>query len=334
MSVFGPVSERIRNGESAPWYLDVVLAAATPLFRAGMALRAIQTPVRVDARVVSFGNLTAGGTGKTPAVIERAQIESAAGHRVAVLTRGYGATKRLHEVVCVDGANAVGMADVVGDEPVLIARRVPQAVIVRSADRVAAAHKAIEQHGCSVLLLDDGFQYLRLARDENVLVIDATNPFGNGHTLPRGVLREPAAAAARATHVVLTHCDRATRERIGEIESRIKSLCAGAPVRRTFHKPDALWAIDSGEAQSLATLQSKEVVALCAIARPDSFVTTLKSLGARVVEQRSFPDHALIPGDALRADRWIITTEKDAARIGTAPPNVYALGVRLADIDT
>lgn len=331
MTFLESVSKKIRDDAPLPWYLDALLTAATPVYRAGMLLRGMRTPVKVDARVISFGNLTVGGTGKTPAVIERAEAEVATGNRVAVLTRGYGATKRLDEIVLTERADTREMADVLGDEPVTIARRVPQVVIARSADRVAAARQAIDRYGCTVLILDDGFQYLRLARDEDILVIDATNPFGNGRLLPRGILREPIASASRATHIVFTHCDRVGAVALRDLESTIRTVCSGVPIRRAQHAPLSLRSNANDETLDLGTLQNKHVVAVCAIANPESFVATLEKLGAIVSERRFFPDHADIPAEALQSDSMVIVTEKDAARMTSAPPNVYTLSICLAD---
>ena len=333
MTLLESVAEKVRKGEPLPAYLRAALTAATPLYRAGMIVRGLRTPVKVDARVISYGNLTAGGTGKTPAVVERAATELAEGNRVAILTRGYGATKRRDEIVCTCGEDAAGMAEVIGDEPALIARRVPGVVIARSSDRVAAAQRAMAEYGCNVLILDDGFQYLRLARDENVLVVDASDPFGNGKLIPRGVLREPIASAARATHIVLTHCDRVSAEQRGELEAQLRAVCPGTPIRATYHAPDTMWPLAGGERLPLDALRGKDVTAVCAIARPESFLATLTSLGAVVVGSRFFPDHGRIPADALKGEAMIVVTEKDAVRIPNGPENVYALGVRLAPFE-
>ncbi|NUM56102.1 MAG: tetraacyldisaccharide 4'-kinase [Candidatus Hydrogenedentes bacterium] len=331
MTLFDSLSDKIRNNEPIPWYLDALLSAATPVYRAGMLVRAMSTPVKVNARVISFGNLTVGGTGKTPAVIERAEAEVAAGNRVAVLTRGYGATQRLNETICVRGSDANAKADIIGDEPAMIARRVQNVIVARSADRVASARKAIDEFGCNVLILDDGYQYLRLARDENVLVIDATNPFGNGRLLPRGILREPVAAAARATHVILTHCDRAPVAAIEGLADHLDQSCPSAPIRTTRHAPGPLRSLATGEELPLETLNGLEIIVACAIARPESFAATLESLGARIAERRYYRDHTCIPDDALQGNKPVLVTEKDAARISESPPNVQVLGVRLAD---
>ncbi len=331
MTFFDSLSEKVRTNQPLPWYVDAALAAGSPVYRLGMLLRSLQNPVKVNARVISFGNLTAGGTGKTPAVIERAQHEIAAGNRVAVLTRGYGTRQNSDPIVCVTSGSARASADTIGDEPALILRRAPKVIIVKGVDRVAAAHAAIEQHECNVLILDDGFQYLRLSRDENILVVDASNPFGNGHVLPRGILREPVESAARATHVLFTHCDRVHTDDLEKLRARLESLCPNCETRSTYHAPEKLWKVKDGAALELDKLRGANVVAACAIAKPESFVATLESLGANVVERRFFPDHAQIPPDALKSESMVLVTEKDAVRLRECPDNVYALGIRLTD---
>src|SRR5690606_37223327 len=184
MKYWERLAEDIRTGAPIPAPIALALTAATPLTRLGMALRRASKPVRVDARVISIGNITAGGTGKTPAVIERVKQELAAGQRVAVLTRGCGAAPS-DATIALPGAQAAIQPERVGDEAALIGRHAPEALIVRDADRIRGAHAALAE-GCTTLVLDDGFQYVQLARDEDIVLIDATNPFGNGHLLPRG----------------------------------------------------------------------------------------------------------------------------------------------------
>ncbi|MCX5769685.1 MAG: tetraacyldisaccharide 4'-kinase [Candidatus Hydrogenedentes bacterium] len=332
-----------------PAPLAALLSAGTIVQRVGMWARLRATPVRVGARVISFGNITAGGTGKTPAVIERVRAELAAGRRVAVLTRGYGYPKPEKGLVAMGAApddlqsedlrftvyaplDASGRPlDDLGDEPDLIVRKCPDVVIVKSANRVKGARMAMDKFECNTLILDDGFQYVRLARDENVCVIDAGNPFGNGRLIPRGILRERPESIRRATHILLTHCDRAVG--LGDLLSQLKTIHPSAPIRMTRHAPRTLWRVKDGQQLDLSELRGKKISAACAIATPESFFQTLRGLGAQVEHERSFPDHAHLPNEALQGPELVIVTEKDAVKLLMDPPeNVYALGIELEDM--
>lgn len=320
------LADRIRRGEPVDGLLGAVLGAASWVQRAGMRRKLRGPCVHAEARVISFGNITAGGTGKTPAVIERAELEIATGHTVAVLSRGYGG-KRVVEPL-VHPPHSTPDARLLGDEPALIARRVPQAWIVRSADRVAGA-RAVVERGCDVVLLDDGYQAVALERDENVLVIDGVNPFGNGHVLPRGILREPLPAMSRATHVILTRCDQA--KNLDTTVATIQHNCPNAPIRYTRHAPVGLIRLCNGETLPLEALRGKPVAAVCAIGHPESFFQTLETLGMDLTGRTALADHATIPAMLLCGSTMTIITEKDAARLAQVPENVLALAIRLED---
>lgn len=322
------LSEKIRRGEDVPFPIGLALGLLTPFTRLGMWWRLLWRPVKVSAYVISFGNLTAGGTGKTPAVIERAQAEIEKGKTVAVLTRGYGAPdteKPLSSPNVPPGERA----EMLGDEPALILERVPDVYVVKFPDRVAAAREAIKKFQCDVLILDDGFQNVRLHRDENVLLIDASDPFGNGHVLPRGVLREPLTAMKRATHVVLTRCDQA--EDLPALEATVRRHAPNAPIRKTIHQPTGLIHVGKGKEVELAELKTGEWTAACAIGNPESFFATLRGLGATLTETIALPDHADDIEEYLPDEGRVVVTEKDAVRLGEAGRNVYALRVALAD---
>lgn len=321
-------SAKIRRGDPIPSPLAAVLHACTPVTRLGMWWRLRQPVTRVDAQVVSFGNLTAGGTGKTPAVIERARMELAEGNRVAVLTRGYGSPDR---TVPVD-SESIEEKDwyrLLGDEAALILKKAPGVIVIKDPDRVAGARTAIAKHHCDLLLLDDGFQYTRLARDENVLLIDAAKPFGNGALLPLGILREPIVAMARATQIVLTRCDQAD-----DVETLVETVHAHAPnvpIRKTQHAPETLWNIKENSEIPVSELAGKEITAACAIGHPESFFRTLEALGATLTERLTFPDHAPIPESALPTTGTVVITEKDAGRGNYSRENLFALGIALKD---
>ncbi len=322
-------SAKIRRGDPIPSPLAAVLHACTPVTRLGMWWRLRQPVTRVEAHVVSFGNLTAGGTGKTPAVIERARKELADGRRVAVLTRGYGSPDRRIPL----DSESIEEKDwyrLLGDEAALTLKKAPGVIVIKDPDRVAGARTAIAKHHCDLLLLDDGFQYTRLARDENVLLIDAVKPFGNGALLPRGILREPIAAMARTTQVVLTRCDQAA-----DVETLVETVHAhvpGVPIRKTRHAPETLWNVKEGAEIPVSELVGKEITAACAIGHPESFFKTLEGLGASIAERLTFPDHAPLPESALPATGMVVMTEKDAVRGDYSRENIFALGITLKDM--
>lgn len=323
-------AERVRRGDPLPPVLAAALQAATVFPRVGMWLRLHGPRTRVDARVVSFGNITAGGAGKTPAVIERAGLELAAGRKVAVITRGYRA-QRTPEPLAVSSQDlADDIADRIGDEAALILRRVPGVIVVKAAKRVAGARLAVAQFGCDTLIMDDGFQHVALERDENILIIDAVNPFGNGHLIPRGILREPLHAVRRATAIILTRCDQCAD--LDALVQRVRALHPDAPIRLTRHAPEGFHRVADGAAVPLDTLCREPVHAVCAIGNPESFFRTLESLGITIASRRIFPDHADIPADTLPTSGWVIITEKDAVRLRATRDNIVALAVTLRDL--
>ena len=332
------LAERVRKGEPLPFPMEMCLSMAEPLYRLGMWYRLRKPRVRVDAQVISFGNITAGGTGKTPAVIERAQEERKRGRNVAVLTRGYKARQTVSpkQVVVIasspgDVVDYRGWCDQVGDEAALILRNVPGVAVLRSPDRVAAARRAVDE-GYDTLILDDGYQQVQLERNENILVVDAANPFGNGHVLPRGILREPLSAMGRATAICLTRCEQATD--LSVLCERLKALCPGIPIRCTTHAPDTLWRVADGALMPLEQLRGQSICAICGIGNPEAFFRTLEVLGARIKERISVPDHGEFPKSAFDTNDLMVLTEKDAMRVPrTVPHSVYALGIRLTDYD-
>lgn len=329
MSYLHDLAERIRRNEPIPLPIGAFLHAASLVQRLGIGARLLRRPIQVPAHVISFGNLTAGGTGKTPAVIERAQRERDAGRQVAILTRGYGAGPSRFPLVMNTSAPPPDMIAGFGDEAALVAARVPGIWIVRSPDRVSGAREAIAR-GCNTLILDDGYQAVRLQRDENILLIDATNPFGNGYVIPRGILREPVRALSRATEILVTRCDQAPAS-IPEIERTIRAFSRTVPIRYSVHHPTHLRRLCDGSEHPLSLLSGLHIRAVCGIGNPESFVATLKSAGADTVELHAFPDHSVLPAASFQGGMMNILTEKDAARLGECSfPDVYALCISLA----
>jgi tetraacyldisaccharide 4'-kinase len=321
------LGERIRRNEPLPPLVGPVLTAVTPIFRIGMWARMRAPRTKLDAHVISYGNITAGGTGKTPAVIERVQRELAAGKRVAVLTRGYGGSAAGQPLVVKPEGDATGLYAALGDEPALIAMKAPGVVIAKGADRVRAGREAIEKFECDTLILDDGYQYIKLERDENILVVDATNPFGNKRLLPRGILREPIEAVKRATKIILTRCD--LIKDLRPLEQRLQQLNPDVPIRRTIHKPTQFRRIADSTIVPLDEFRGKQAIAACGIGNPDAFRATLELLEIEVTTLHSVTDHHALNPATLHGKQPIVITEKDAIRIENPSKNVFALEIAL-----
>jgi tetraacyldisaccharide 4'-kinase len=311
-------------GEAA---LLVPLLLAEGLFRAGAAARralydrGLLGQARAGAPVVSIGNVAVGGAGKTPAAMAVAARLAARGRRVAVLSRGYGASRADARIVS-DGARVLLGADEAGDEPALLARRLPGVAVLCGPQRAALATTAVATLGADALVLDDGFQHRALARDLDVVVLDAANPFGNGHLLPRGPNREPRAALSRAGLVWLSRVDQADASALEALRTLAREATGRAPVESRHAPVDV---VDGTLARSLgrAALRGARVLAVSGLARPGAFRRTLADLGAEVVGERVFPDHHRFTEreleDALRAaddaGARVAMTEKDAVRL-------------------
>ncbi|ACG73924.1 tetraacyldisaccharide 4'-kinase [Anaeromyxobacter sp. K] len=322
-----------------------LLLAEAP-FRAAAALRGalydrgVLPAVRAGAPVVSIGNLAVGGAGKTPAALAVAARLAGRGRRVAILSRGYGAA-RADARVASDGAGALLPAAEAGDEPALLARRLPGVAVLCGPRRAELARTAVEALGADALVLDDGFQHRALARDLDVVVLDASNPFGNGHLLPRGPNREPRTALRRAGLVWLSHADRAAPERLEALRRLARDATGRAPVE-SRHAPTALLDGALREAGSLEALRGRRVAALSGLARPAGFLRTLEALGAEVALARAFPDHHRFTGGELEAVlrdadaagcAWVVTTEKDAVRLDAALAAAAADRLRVVRVD-
>jgi tetraacyldisaccharide 4'-kinase len=286
--------------------------------------------------VVVVGNLTVGGTGKTPVVEKFARALAERGRRVAILSRGYkskrppfwrrawNALTHAEEPpprVVSDGTRVLLDSEQAGDEPYMLARNLPGVVVLVDKNRVKAGTYAIRRFGCDTLVLDDGFQYLPLKGRLNLLLVDTTNPFGNGRLLPRGVLREPIKHLRRASYVFLT---KSNGRRDPELEELIQRHNPGVDVIECAHRPQYLQRVGAAGREPLDFLRGKRVGAFSGIATPESFEHFLRELGAQLLYTKRFLDHYrftqedldLVFGQARTAGLdFLVTTEKDAVRI-------------------
>ena len=289
--------------------------------------------------VVVVGNLTVGGTGKTPIVEKFARALHDRGRKVAILSRGYKSkappiwkkwwfwlnhTEDAPPRIVSDGRSVLLDSEVAGDEPYMLARNLPGVVVLVDKDRVKAGAYAIKEFGCDTLVLDDGFQYLPLKGRLNLLLVDKTNPFGNGHLLPRGILREPIKHLQRASYVFLT---KSKGVRDDELEAMIHRFNPEAEIIECAHRPQYLQRLDNGERLPLASLAGRRIGAFSGIAAPESFEAFLREAGAKLAYTRRFLDHHRFTSDdlasvfteALEAKvELLITTEKDAVRLDPA----------------
>lgn len=298
-----------------PWR-RLVLAPLAPLawlYAAGARLaRRYGARRRLACRVVSVGNLSVGGSGKTPAAAWIAARLRERGHPVVLASRGFGRRGREPVTVVSDGRFVRAGPHEAGDEALLLAQHAPGVPVLVGRDRGVVGLRAIAAFGADVLVLDDGFQHHRLARDVEIVAFDGAG-LGNGHVLPRGPLRE-SLAALRGTDAVLV-VDGPLPEADAE---RIRAAAPGARWFAARRKPVSLRALAGGPGVSPAALRGRRVGMIAGIASPASFQRTLERLGAEVVAQRVFPDHHRYRSrdlaDLSGASLWI-TTEKDAAKI-------------------
>jgi len=267
---------------------------------------------RVDCQVVSIGNLAVGGVGKTPFVLFLAEQYRARGIAVGVASRGYGREGGGERLAVSDGTRLLATPETAGDEPYLIAARLVDVPVVVSADRHDGCRWLVEQYGVAVILLDDAFQHLALHRDLNLLLLDGNAPFGNGRLLPRGLLREPPSALSRADALFFS------RATVG-VDIQISN--AACPVFSFALVPTSLVHVATHAVSPLSDLAGRDVFALCGIARPDRFITSLERLNMHVAARQTFPNHYRYTAtDIARLRREagtlpIITTEKDAVKL-------------------
>jgi tetraacyldisaccharide 4'-kinase len=292
----------------------VVASLRSELYESGLL-----TAHRAGVPVFSVGNLSAGGTGKTPFVVWLARELLRRERRVGILSRGYGAEP---------GAQ--------NDEAAMLSRALPGVPHVQDRDRVRGA-RALVARGVDALVLDDGFQHRRIARDVDIVLVDATRPWGlprdaTGKSvralLPRGFLREAPRSLARADALVITRVDQVPEAWLAELESELETLAAGVPRVHAVHAPRSLRNID-GTSAPLSSLAGREVELVSGIGNPEAFSRTVKSLGAIVTSERRFADHHAFSAADVEAPsdgRLLLCTAKDQGKLA-------ALGVACAALE-
>ncbi len=317
------------------YVLSLVFKVAIKCRRALYNLR-LMRDATLGVQVIAVGNLTVGGTGKTPVVEKFARELQDAGRKVAILSRGYRSKPRpLHErllnklllrqditppKVVSDGQSLLLDSESSGDEPYMLASNLRDVVVLVDKDRVKSGRYAIQKFGCDTLLLDDGFQYWKLrGRRHDVVLIDYQDPFGNGHLLPRGTLREPPSHLGRAHTIFITKIDGSTQE----LRKRIQKINSKAGIIECVHHPLFFEDLFTGEQLPLEHVRHRRLATISGIAQPESFEQSLIRLGNQIVYQRRFADHHrytqqevldVINRGVKRQAEILITTQKDAVR--------------------
>jgi tetraacyldisaccharide 4'-kinase len=324
--------KKIISGQSkglAAGLLRLLLSIASFFYASAIAIRnffydsGIFKKHKVNAVVISVGNITTGGTGKTPLVIRLCNFLRQKNISCAVLTRGYKTQKQAtgHESLhrTPNGGATSHKPRATIDEPAVIAQSCPDAVVIVNPDRIAGAKEAIEKHNAKVLILDDGFQHRRLFRNLDIVAIDAAEPFGFGRLLPAGLLREPTNSLKRADAVVITRSDLVGESELNSLEQRLLEINPKLLIVKSVHKPSKIQFSDDKE-QSPEYLKGKRIFAFCGIGSPDSFLRTLERCGAVVGGAQIYDDHyhyteddvsyLMQKAEQINAD-IIITTLKD-----------------------
>ncbi len=278
----------------------------------------------LPCKVISVGNIVVGGSGKTPVVAYTARmLKDCSNLSVAVLSRGYRGEVSGPAAVS-DGQKVVFGPVEAGDEAHMLARALPGIPVLIGKDRSITGFMAFRKWNCHAVILDDGFQHLKLARDVDIITMDATRPFGLDHLLPRGYLREPLSTLNRADLILLTRVDQC--EDLDSVRDRLSVIAPSVPVFESVYEPRSLRSLATQQEVRLDAIRDRDILAVCGIANPLSFVETLKSLETAEVSLVAFPDHFAYPPRSIEAIRrkaaelkvdMIVTTEKDAPKLGS-----------------
>jgi tetraacyldisaccharide 4'-kinase len=306
---------------------SIILASLSAIYNGVTRLRLalykkkILPIYNVGVPVISVGNLTSGGTGKTPIVKWLAHMVAKDGYRTCVLTRGYGRASGTKQVIVSDGENIFSDAIEGGDEPRLLAEKLlGKAAVICNADRVKAAKWAIENFRTEVFILDDAFQHLRITRNLNILVIDATNPWGGEKLLPSGHLREPLSGASRADCIIITRAEQVGS--VDQLKERLKNLGISQPIYTSRVYTKRIHSIIEKETGTPEL--PKTIGAFCAIGNPESFFRHICDNGRSLVYKKTFVDHHIYKQSDIdlivkrarsSGAEGLMTTEKDAVKL-------------------
>ena len=324
------------SGRHRSAFAEKVLYAFSAVYAAGAAFRAflyrknILTSCRLPCFVISVGNITAGGTGKTPMTIYLAKLLQSMGYRTVILSRGYRGKLVKKGGIVSDGNSVLTEPDDSGDEPYMMALALGNVPVLVGRNRCKSAGLAMQMFHPDIILLDDGFQHMKLKRDLDLVLLDCEKPLGNGHVLPRGMLREPVSALKRGHCLILTRCESYSPGK----NTVLSDIWGSIPVFRICHIPyihhitdeqgQKLSPPDGQEKWEISVLKNRRVFAFSGIARNDIFVRTVEKLGCTVAGSKGFPDHHPYSEADMQEIRRLageknaelmVTTEKDSVRI-------------------
>ncbi len=279
---------------------------------------------KLPCKVISIGNITTGGTGKTPVVERLAHRLQKRKKKIAIVSRGYGG-KNKKPLIISDGKQIFAGVKEAGDEVYMMARHLKNIPIIIGKDRYQAGKLAIKEFDPDIIILDDAFQHRQLERNNDIVTISAINPFGYNHLIPRGLLREPLSALKRADNFVISRADQVSKKQVQEIKNKLKRYNKNAKIFTSHYQPLYIKSLTSEASDSYKVdeLKGKKVLALSGIGTPDSFIKSLKQLEAKVIDSIIYPDHYKyrekdLMDIAVKAQMqnvdWVITTEKDAVK--------------------
>lgn len=325
------------------WLYGTVIWIRNYCFTAG-----IFKQKRLPCTVISVGNIVVGGTGKTPAVAAIAKLLQNQGFQVTILLRGYKRRSGEKMTVVSDGENRLCSREESGDEADMLARQLSKIPIIVGKRRYLTGKAALDRFKSDIVILDDGFQHRQLARDIDILTIDATQPYGTGRLLPIGTLREPITAIQRADIILLTRTDVVSTD-IANLKAELNQLAPNTLILESVHQPTSLYWLnqsDEHRTMSIKSLTGKRLLAVCGIGNPDAFVTTLEKSNPEVVELLAFPDHHVYTESDLQQIQqrlkgcdaeWVVTTQKDEQKLASLstelPIVVLAIELVITDGD-